>query len=71
MPIFTAGEILVWTVVAPIALHEFNALKKEALAAASDTADAHIQNWTRFVIGWEEMTRGRINEAARELMHVG
>jgi hypothetical protein len=69
-----AGEILVSTMVAPIPLNEFNALKKEALVAASDTADAHIQNWTRFVIGLEEMTRGRINEArdaARELIHVG
>ena len=69
-----AGEILVSTVVAPIPLHEFETLKKEAIEAASDTADAHIQNWTRFVIGWEEMMRGRINEArdaARGLMHVG
>jgi tetratricopeptide (TPR) repeat protein len=39
-----------------------------------DTADAYIQNWTRWVIGWNEMHRGRMNNArdsARELMLVG
>jgi hypothetical protein len=68
------GEILVSTVTAPRPLQLFETLKKEAIVAASNTADAHIQNWTRFVIGWEEMHRGRMNEArdeARELMQVG
>ena len=48
--------------------------KEEAIKAASDTADAYIQNWTRLVIGWEEFHRGRMNDAresARELMQVG
>ena len=40
-------------------------LKREAIKAASDTADAYIQNWTRFVIGWEEIHRGRMNASAR------
>jgi class 3 adenylate cyclase/tetratricopeptide (TPR) repeat protein len=69
-----AGEILVSTIVAPKPLDEFEALKRAAIEAASDTADAYIQNWTRFVIGWEEFHRGRINEArdaAHELMQVG
>ena len=70
----SAGDILVSTIVAPKLLHEFEMLKKEAIEAASDTADAYIQNWTRFVVGFEEFHRGRVNEArnaARELMQVG
>lgn len=62
------------TIVAPKPLQEFEMLKREAIEAASTTADAYIQNWTRFVIGWEEVQRGRVNEArvsARELMQVG
>ena len=69
-----AGEILVSTVVSPKPLDEFETLKIEAIKAASETPDAYIQNWTRFVIGWEEFHRGRINdarEAAGELMQVG
>jgi hypothetical protein len=62
------------TIIAPIPLDEFDVLKREAIEAASDTADAYIQNWTRFVIGWEECHRGRMTEArdvAQELMQVG
>jgi tetratricopeptide (TPR) repeat protein len=69
-----AGEILVSTIVAPKQLHEFETLKSEAIQAASDTADAYIQNWTRFVIAWEEFHRGRMTHArdvAHELMQVG
>ena len=69
-----AGEIAVSTIVAPKSLHEFEILKREALTAASDTADSYIQTWTRFVIGWEEFHRGRVTDArdlARELMQVG
>ena len=68
------GEILVSTIFAPKQLHEFEILKRNAIQAASNTTDAYIQNWTRWVIGWEEMHRGRMNEArasARELLHVG
>jgi tetratricopeptide (TPR) repeat protein len=69
-----AGEILVSTIFAPKPLHKFETLKRHAVQAASTTADAYIQNWTRWVIGWDEMHRGRMNEArdaARELMEVG
>ena len=69
-----AGEIHVCTVIAPKPLHELDILKREAISAASDTADAYIQGWTRYVIGWEEIHRGRMNDArdaARELMQVG
>ncbi len=48
----------------PKSLAEFEALKKEAIKAASETTDAHIQNWLRFVIGWEEFHRGRTATAS-------
>jgi hypothetical protein len=69
-----AGEIQVSTILAPKQLHEFEILKREAIKTASDTADAYIQGWIRFVIGWEEFHRGRMTDAsnlARELMQVG
>src|SRR5262249_14243134 len=52
-----AGEIHVSTMIAPKPIYEFEVRKKEAIKAATDTADAYIQNWTRFVIGWEELQR--------------
>jgi hypothetical protein len=58
----------------PNPLEELEALKKEAIKAASETTDAHIQNWIRFVIGWEEFHRGRTaqaQESARELLQIG
>jgi class 3 adenylate cyclase len=69
-----ASEIHISTMVAPKPLHEFEMLKKKAIEAASGTNDAYIQNWTRFVIGWEEIHRGLMTDAresARELMQVG
>lgn len=69
-----AGDIHVSTIVAPKSLNEFETLKREAIEATSGIADAYIQNWIRFVIGWEEPHRGRMNDArdwARELMRVG
>ena len=69
-----AGEIRVSSMIAPKPLDEFEILKREAIKAASDTFDAYIQNWIRFVIGWEEVHRGRMTEArdsAREFMQVG
>jgi hypothetical protein len=69
-----AGEIHLSTVIAPKLLHEFETLKREMIKAASDTADAYIQNWSRLVIGWEEFHRGRMTAArdtAHELMQVG
>jgi class 3 adenylate cyclase len=68
------GEILVSTIVAPKSLHDFQKLKVEALNAASDTSDAYVQNWTRFVIAWEEFHLGRMLNArnsARELIEIG
>ena len=69
-----AGEILVSTIVAPKPLQEFEKLKIEAVKAASDTSDAYIQNWTRFVIAWEEFHLGRMLNARDlgcELMQIG
>src|SRR4029077_9839961 len=69
-----AGEIHASTMIAPKTLEEFQILKDEAIKAASETIDAYIHNWTRFVIGWEEFHRGRMIEArdiAHELMRVG
>jgi class 3 adenylate cyclase len=70
-----AGEIYVSTIAdVPKPLHEFVILKRDILAAASETNDAYIQCWARFVIVWEEIYRGRMNEAreaARDLMQVG
>jgi hypothetical protein len=69
-----ANEIHVSTLVAPKSRREFYVLKQEAIGAARDTADAYIQNWTRFVIGWEEFHQGRMTEAqnaAHELIRVG
>jgi hypothetical protein len=69
-----AGEIIVSTIFAPKPLKEFEILKTTAIRAASGTADAYIQNWTWWVIGWDLMHRGSMNDArdsARELMQVG
>ena len=69
-----ASEICVSTVVMPKTLEEFEKLKEAAIKAVSGTADPYIQGWTRFAIGWEELHRGRLNEArtsARDLMQVG
>ena len=67
------SEINVSTLIAPKPLHEFEILQKAAIKAATETADPYIQTWARFVIGWEEMYRGRkaARDWARELMEVG
>ena len=69
-----AGEMMTATVLAPKPLHEFEALKRRAIRNASDTTDAYLQIWIRWIVGWEEISRGRIAEArdlARDLMHIG
>jgi hypothetical protein len=69
-----AGEIAVSTIVGVKQVQEFEMLKREAIKAASDSADAYIQSWTRFLIGWEELHRGRMTQArdsAYDLMQVG
>src|SRR5271169_7193854 len=50
-----ATEIFVSTIIAPKPLHEFEIIKRQAITAASDTADAYIQGFVRFVVWIEEM----------------
>jgi class 3 adenylate cyclase/tetratricopeptide (TPR) repeat protein len=69
-----ATEIFVSTHVAPKPLNEFEILKRKATAAASEVTEAGIQTLVRYVIGWEEMLRGRMNAArasVHDLMQVG
>ena len=69
-----APKIFVEAVVTPLSLPEFEILKREAVKAASDTTDAYIQNMIRYVIGLNELHRGRITEAresAHELIQIG
>jgi hypothetical protein len=69
-----AADVLVSFVFAPKPLHEFEILKRNAIRAASETGDAYIQSWTRWMIAFSETWRGRMNEArdtARELLEVG
>ena len=51
----------------PKPLAAFETLCKEAIQVASETADYYIQSWMWFVIGWDEMHRGRASHA-REAM---
>ncbi len=66
-----ASDIHVSMMTSPKSLAEFEALKKEAIKAASETTDAHIQNWLRFVIGWEEFHRGRTSNLGSSGWAVG
>jgi class 3 adenylate cyclase/tetratricopeptide (TPR) repeat protein len=69
-----ATEIWLTTIIAPKSRHEFEALKGEAISAASATTDAYVAGWLWWFVGWEEAHQGRINEArdaARELMRIG
>jgi tetratricopeptide (TPR) repeat protein len=69
-----AGEISISMVVAPKSLDQFEKLKRKAIEAISETTDTYIKNWTMFVIGSEEILRGRMGharDAATELMRVG
>lgn len=69
-----AGEILITTVVEPKSQQEFELLKTEALLTAVSTHDPYVQNQARFVIGWEEAARGRMDRArvsALELLEIG
>jgi class 3 adenylate cyclase/tetratricopeptide (TPR) repeat protein len=68
------SELQVSIVLAPTPLDEFHALKRAAIGAVAETTDAYIQNWSRHAIGWEEIVRGRIDDAretAAALMQVG
>ena len=69
-----ADEICVSSVIAPKPLHEFEIVKGQAIEAASNTADAYIQGWVRYVICVEEIYQGHMSKArasAQELIQVG
>jgi len=69
-----AGDIFISTILGTKSTAEFDAVKNEALAAATASSDAYIQNWIRYVITQEEFHRGRMNKArdgAHELMQLG
>ena len=62
------GEMFVSMLVAPKRKQEFEILKIKAERAASETTDAYIQNWTRIMVGWDELHRGLMT-GARESAH--
>jgi class 3 adenylate cyclase len=69
-----ASAIHVSTFIAPMPVDVFEALSREAIAAASNIDDSYLQCFLRFVVGWEEFHRGRMakaHAAAAELMAVG
>jgi hypothetical protein len=69
-----ASTLHISTIIAPKAVDIFEALSREAIAAASNVNDAYLQCFLRFVVGWEEFHRGRMakaHEAAEALMAVG
>ena len=68
------SDIVVSTLIAPKPVEIFEALSREAIAAASNVNDAYLQCFVRWAVGWEEFPRGRMvkaHEAAEELMAVG
>jgi class 3 adenylate cyclase len=69
-----AGEILVSTIISPLAVEAFEALSRDAIDAAAKADDRYLQTFIRNLMAWEECARGRIakvHEAAEELMAVG
>ena len=69
-----ASHIIVSTIIAPNCVEVFEAVSCEASTAASNVNDAYLQCFLRYVLGWEEIHRGRMakaRQAAEELMAVG
>jgi tetratricopeptide (TPR) repeat protein len=68
------SEIWVSNIVDPKTLESFEALKREAIDTASESADAYLQIITGVAVAWAELQRGRINKAraaANEFMRIG
>ena len=69
-----ASAFYIRTVVAPYSIETFEALSREAIAAASAVEDPYIQCFVRYVVGWEEVHRGawqRRVTSAEDLIAVG
>ena len=68
------GEIALSTIIAPKQLEEFNELKEKAIKAAREINDVFLLKWLWWVIGFDELFRGRTSharDAALEVMRVG
>jgi class 3 adenylate cyclase len=68
-----ASAIHVSTMIAPLPVEIFEEISREAVAAASKADDPFLQIFIRWLIGWEEIHRGRITkvyEATEELLAV-
>jgi tetratricopeptide (TPR) repeat protein len=68
------SELYISTTFAPKSLDEFQAIRSEAIKSATESGEPYIQTWARFAIAYEEIYRGRMNNArdvARALMETG
>jgi hypothetical protein len=69
-----ASDIFLSTMIAPYPYEVFQAVSREAIAAASSADDRYLQTFIRNLISWEEGHRGHVTkqyEMAEELMAVG
>jgi hypothetical protein len=69
-----SGEIWLSCLVAPRSPDEMEILKRTAIEASSGIPDTFLQSHVRWIIGWEEMIRGRMTQAwkaASDLMKTG
>ena len=53
------------TFIAPVPIEVFEARSREAIAAASNLDDTYIKSSIWFVVGWDEIHRGRMAKAHR------
>jgi tetratricopeptide (TPR) repeat protein len=68
------AKLSVSALIEPMPPIEFEIVKREALTLPFETTDAYPQIAARWAIGWDELGRGRVNEArnfARETVQVG
>ena len=69
-----ANDLYLSSMLSPKSINEFEAISREAIAAAANVNDADLQYYVRFVVGYEAMIRGRtdlVDVAAQELLSVG
>jgi tetratricopeptide (TPR) repeat protein len=68
------SELSVSSYCAPISIKIFQSKRREAEAALANVNDAYLQNFYLAILGWDEISRGRVTEArkaADRLMVVG
>jgi hypothetical protein len=69
-----ANELYITSTLAPKTRDDFDAISRQAIAAASNINDSDLQYYVRFVIGYEALLSGRadlVDIAAQELLDVG